>query len=72
MQARRSPAAGASGASGEFLVDVLDKLACWFRACRDGTLGCLRGLVDGATEVVRAATSVFRLSGKDQIPRSDL
>ncbi|RDX55119.1 endoplasmic oxidoreductin [Lentinus brumalis] len=71
-KARRSPAAGASGTSGQYLADVLDKLACWVRACRDGTLGCFRGLVDGVSEVLSAAASLFSLSGKDQIPRSDL
>ncbi|RPD74320.1 endoplasmic oxidoreductin [Lentinus tigrinus ALCF2SS1-7] len=71
-QARRSPAVGSSGASGEFLADVLDKIACWFRACRDGTVGCLRGLVDGVSEILGVAMGMFRLSGKDQVPRSDL
>ena len=36
-------------------------------------MGCLRGLADGISEIVRAASSVFKLSGKEQGPgRSDL
>ncbi len=71
FQPRRSPTAGESGPQ-HFIADVLDRIACWVRACRDGTLGCLRGLVDGVNEVLSAATGVFKLSGKDQGPRSDL
>ncbi|KAI0743525.1 endoplasmic oxidoreductin [Daedaleopsis nitida] len=69
---RRSPAAGEAGTPQRVLADVLDRVACWVRACRDGTLGCLRGLVDGLAELVSTATDVFKLSGKDQVPRSDL
>ena len=70
---RHSPAAGASGSPQEFLADMLDRIACWVRACRDGTVGCFRGFIDGVTAVWEAATSVFKLSGKDQGPgRSDL
>ncbi|OSD06861.1 endoplasmic oxidoreductin [Trametes coccinea BRFM310] len=71
---RHSPGAHATGAHGpqRFLLDTLERVACWVRACRDGTLGCLRGLVDGVVEVARAAAGVFRLSGKDQGPRSEL
>ncbi|KAI8993030.1 endoplasmic oxidoreductin [Trametes punicea] len=66
-----SPSAPPSGPQ-RFLADTLARLACWVRACRDGTLGCLRGLVDGALEVLRAAAGVFSLSGKEQAPRSEL
>ena len=72
-KAHRSPAANAPYSSQNFLVDLLDRIACWVRACRDGTVGCLRGLIDGVTEVLNVAASVFQLSGKEQGPgRSDL
>ncbi|KAI0358422.1 endoplasmic oxidoreductin [Trametes cingulata] len=71
-RARHSPGAGITGGPHHFLVDVLDRLACWVRACRDGTLGCIRGLFDGVVEVLQGALGVFRLSGKDQAPRSEL
>ncbi|CDO77316.1 hypothetical protein BN946_scf184775.g6 [Trametes cinnabarina] len=69
---RHSIAASSPVGSQRFLLDALERIACWVRACRDGTLGCLRGLVDSVQELARAAARVFRLSGKDQGPRSEL
>lgn len=72
-KAHHSPDANAPSPPQNFLADLLDKVACWVRACRDGTVGCFRGLIDGLTAVLDAAASVFKLSGKDQGPgRSDL
>ncbi|TBU56372.1 endoplasmic oxidoreductin [Dichomitus squalens] len=72
-KAHRSPVANGPFSPQNFLIDLLDRIGCWVRACRDGTVGCLRGLIDGVTEILNVATSVFRISGKDQGPgRSDL
>ncbi|EJF65331.1 endoplasmic oxidoreductin [Dichomitus squalens LYAD-421 SS1] len=72
-KAHRSPVANGPFSPRNFLIDLLDRIGCWVRACRDGTVGCLRGLIDGVTEILNVATSVFRISGKDQGPgRSDL
>ncbi|KAH9892568.1 endoplasmic oxidoreductin [Cubamyces lactineus] len=71
-KARHSPGASAHDAPQQFLSDVLERIACWVRACRDGTLGCIRGFVDGIQDMLEAALSVFRLSGKDRAPRSEL
>lgn len=72
-KAHHSPDANAPSRPQNFLADLLDRVACWVRACRDGTVGCFRGFIDGVTAVLEAATSVFKLSGKDQGPgRSDL
>ncbi|OBZ68243.1 Endoplasmic reticulum oxidoreductin-1 [Grifola frondosa] len=68
---RHSPVAGSDAAPQHFLEDLLGRVACWVRACRDGTLGCLQGFVDGVTALLRAAIGVFRLSGKEQGPRSE-
>ncbi|KAI1794119.1 endoplasmic oxidoreductin [Ganoderma leucocontextum] len=72
-KAHHSPDANAPSPPQHFLVDLLDRVACWVRACRDGTVGCFRGLIDGVTAILNVAASVFKLSGKDQGPgRSDL
>ncbi|CCM01496.1 uncharacterized protein FIBRA_03550 [Fibroporia radiculosa] len=64
----RSPGVGADVISGNLLGDVL----AWVRACRDGTVGCMRGLIDGLRTVLSAVLEVFEVSGKEQGPRSDL
>ncbi|KAI0930261.1 hypothetical protein AcV5_007022 [Taiwanofungus camphoratus] len=69
---RKSPAAGTDSMPENFLQDLLDRVACWVRACRDGTIGCVHGLLDGLRSVLDAVTSAFKLSGKDQAPRSEL
>ncbi|KAI0663524.1 endoplasmic oxidoreductin [Cubamyces menziesii] len=71
-KARHSPGANTHDGPQQFLADVLERIACWVRACRDGTLGCIRGFVDGIQDMLQAALSVFQLSGKDQAPRSEL
>jgi len=65
---RHSPTAGRDLAPGNLLEDVLE----WVRACRDGTVGCVKGLVDGLQTLVSAVVGTFKMSGKDQGPRSDL
>lgn len=72
LQPRKSPAAGTDSMPENFLQDLLDRVACWVRACRDGTIGCVHGLLDGLRSVLDAVTSAFKLSGKDQAPRSEL
>ncbi|KAI0823713.1 endoplasmic oxidoreductin [Trametes gibbosa] len=54
-----------------FLADALDRIACWVRACRDGSLGCLRGLFDGIMDMLEAASSLFKVSGKHGVPRNE-
>ncbi|KAH9931060.1 endoplasmic oxidoreductin [Epithele typhae] len=72
-KATHPPPAGQAGAPQDMFSDVLEKLAFWVRACRDGTIECVQGVLDVLSGVVEAVTSVFRLSGKDQGPgRSDL
>lgn len=71
-QAQHSPGVGATGNPQYYLAGVLDRLACWVRACRDGTVGCLQGFFDGIQDMLEAALSIFRVSGKDQVPRSEL
>ncbi|KAI0775704.1 endoplasmic oxidoreductin [Trametes elegans] len=65
---RHSPGAASPEGPRRLLAGVLG----WVRACGDETLGCLRGLVAGALDALRA---LFALSGKDQGPaagRSEL
>ncbi|EIW63321.1 endoplasmic oxidoreductin [Trametes versicolor FP-101664 SS1] len=71
-KAQHSPGVDGSSPSPQFLAGLLDRLACWVRACRDGTVGCLQGFFDGIQDMLEAALSIFRVSGKDQVPRSEL
>ncbi|OCH95146.1 endoplasmic oxidoreductin, partial [Obba rivulosa] len=42
---RRSPTAGSEEAiEGNFLESLMARVACWIRACKDGTVGCVQGL----------------------------
>jgi len=68
----RSPLAGSRNVDEDFLETILARIACWVRACKDGTVGCLQGLVDAVLGLLNAFKSVFTLSGKEQGPRSDL
>ncbi|KAL6310374.1 endoplasmic oxidoreductin [Sparassis latifolia] len=70
----RSPAAGADALQDAqyFLEELLGRVACWVRACKKGTVGCVQGLLDGARSVLETLESMFQVSGKDQVPRSDL
>jgi len=63
-----SPVAGKDTAPDTFLADLL----VWLQACRDGTVGCMRGLVEGLWDVLDRVLSLFKMSGKEQGPRSDL
>ncbi|EMD37875.1 hypothetical protein CERSUDRAFT_83620 [Gelatoporia subvermispora B] len=68
----RSPVAGSQDVHDNFLENVIARIACWMRACKDGTVGCFQGLLDGLQAVLDGLKSIFQLSGKDQVPRSDL
>ena len=67
-QSLHSPVAGKDTAPDTFLADLL----VWLQACRDGTVGCVRGLVEGLWDVLDRVVSLFKMSGKEQGPRSDL
>lgn len=69
LQSRHSPTAGTDFVPGNLLHGVLE----WVRACRDETMGCFLGLLDGLQTVFSTVGSIFRMSGKDQVPsRSEL
>ncbi|KAH9949541.1 endoplasmic oxidoreductin [Amylocystis lapponica] len=59
-------------ATSDFFVEALDRMTFWVRACKDGTLDCVRGLFDGLRDLLSAVTDTFKFSGKEQAPRSDL
>ncbi|KAF9820371.1 hypothetical protein IEO21_01380 [Rhodonia placenta] len=68
-KSRHSPTVGTDFVPGNLLHGVLE----WVRACRDETMGCFRGLLDGLQTVFSTVGSIFRMSGKDQVPsRSEL
>ncbi|KAI0695468.1 endoplasmic oxidoreductin [Cytidiella melzeri] len=51
------------------LVSEIQRL---MRICKDGTMECVRGLVVGLTSVVSAVSGLFKLSGKSDVPHSEL
>ncbi|KZT08353.1 endoplasmic oxidoreductin [Laetiporus sulphureus 93-53] len=68
-KAQRSPVTGKQLAwSGKFM----DDLVSWVRACKDGTVDCVHGLVDVFQSLLSAVMDIFALSGKGQGARSDL
>ncbi|KAI0630347.1 endoplasmic oxidoreductin [Trametes polyzona] len=71
-KARHSPGANTLSNPKPLLADVRDRVANFVRVCRDETLGCLRGLFDGVVDMLEAALSIFKTSGKDQAPRKEL
>lgn len=67
-KAKHSPAAGEDGDEGRNLVEDVQK---WVRACRDGTVFCVRGLVSAMQSVLEAVSSFFKSSGKENVPRTE-
>ncbi|KAH8107879.1 endoplasmic oxidoreductin [Cristinia sonorae] len=49
----------------------VDDLQRWVRACQEGTVFCLRGLVQGVRSLLATVSSLFKLSGKEGPPRSE-
>ncbi|THH31787.1 hypothetical protein EUX98_g2413 [Antrodiella citrinella] len=64
---RPSPHAGTSGPSDSFI----DDFQRWVRACQEGTVFCIRGLVQGVRDFLNSLSSLFQLSGKEGPPRSE-
>lgn len=67
-QALHSPAAGEDAAPDRFIADLL----AWLQACRDGTVECVHGFLEGLRGVLERVVSLFNAPGKEQGPRSDL
>lgn len=67
-QALHSPAAGEDAATDKFSADLL----AWLQACRDGTVECVHGFLEGLLSVLGRIVSLFNAPGKEQGPRSDL
>ena len=67
-QALHSPAAGEDAAPEKFVADLL----AWLQACRDGTVECVHGLLEGLRGALERIVSLFNAPDKAQAPRSDL
>lgn len=67
IQARQTAPVGAHAPPHALLGDVQR----WLRACKEGTVFCVRGLLAGARSVVDAVAKLFQLSGKDRVPHSE-
>ncbi|EPS97748.1 hypothetical protein FOMPIDRAFT_1024914 [Fomitopsis schrenkii] len=67
-RALHSPAAGEDAAPDRFIADLL----AWLQACRDGTVECVHGFLEGLRGVLERVVSLFNAPGKEQGPRSDL
>ncbi|TCD64625.1 hypothetical protein EIP91_003859 [Steccherinum ochraceum] len=65
---RPSPPVGAASPDSQKFIDDFQR---WVRACQDGTVFCLRGLVQGIRHVVDTVFSLFKLSGKEGPPRTE-
>ena len=70
-QPRRSPVAGVDSPLSTFLEDMIDRIACVLQACRDGTVGCVNGLLSGIQSVLGALANMFKTSGKERGPHSE-
>ena len=66
-QPRQSPHAGA----GALQRTVIEDVQRWIRACKEGTVFCVRGLLAGLRNAVEAVSRLFQLSGKDRAPHSE-
>ena len=67
-QALHSPAVGEDAAPEKFVADLL----AWLQACRDGTVECVHGLLEGLRGVLERVASLFNAPGKGQAPKSEL
>lgn len=61
-QPRPSPLVGNNLPEFQTFIDDLQR---WVRACQDGTVFCVRGLVQGVRSVFKAVSSLFERSGKE-------
>lgn len=71
VQPRRSPIAGADAPRPTFLEEIMGRIACLVQACKDGTVGCVYGLLNGMRSIVEALASLFKTSGKERGPHSE-
>ncbi|KIP04225.1 hypothetical protein PHLGIDRAFT_129668 [Phlebiopsis gigantea 11061_1 CR5-6] len=62
-QPRRSPPAGQE--SKYYFVEDLQR---WVRACKEGTVFCVKGLLTDLQNAVEAVTRIFQVSRKDRAP----
>ncbi|KAL4252812.1 EROs family protein [Abortiporus biennis] len=66
---RHSPFAGSDIPPHQGFISELQR---WMKACKEGTVECVRGVIEGVLTLLQIFTSIFKLSGKDQPPRTDL
>ena len=67
-QPQPSPLAGFDLPESQTFVEDLQR---WVRACQDGTVFCLRGLIQGIRSILDTISSLFKLSGKEGPPHSE-